>query len=162
MICNSFMINLLQKKYWATIALCLIVLLATILRLWQLGLVPPSPDWDEVSLGYNAYSVLHTGKDEYGRFLPVIMESTGDFKPALYAYLAIPSIALFGLNVFATRLPSAIVGIFAVLACYFIVIELFSGKRVNPKIEGYIHAAGMVLLLALIILVTIHDVLSFF
>ncbi len=50
--------------------LLVIVILAGFLRLWQLGVVPISPDWDEAALGYNAYSILHTGRDEYGIFLP--------------------------------------------------------------------------------------------
>ena len=43
-----------------------IILVAAILRLWQLGGIPPSPDWDEAALGYNAHSVLTAGRDEYG------------------------------------------------------------------------------------------------
>lgn len=105
--------------------LVLILLIASVLRLWGLGKVPASPDWDEVSLGYNAYSIMQTGRDEYGQFLPIILRSFDDYKPALYAYLAIPSIAIFDLNVFAVRLPSAIFGILTVLATFFLVKELF-------------------------------------
>ena len=105
--------------------LILIILIASILRLWKLGTVPISPDWDEVSLGYNAYSIMHTGRDEYGKFLPIILRSFDDYKPALYAYLTIPSIAIFGLNVFAVRLPSAIFGILTVFAVFFLAKELF-------------------------------------
>lgn len=102
-----------------------IIIVAAVLRLWQLGHVPISPDWDEVSLGYNAYSILHTGRDEYGAFLPIVLRSFGDYKPALYAYLTIPSVSLFGLNVFATRLPSAILGIVTVFLTFFLAKELF-------------------------------------
>lgn len=107
-------------------ALIFIILIATVLRLWQLGNVPPSPDWDEVALGYNAYSLLQTGKDEYGQDFPIILRSFDDYKPALYAYLAIPSVALFGLNVVATRLPSVLFGILTVIATYFLLKELFN------------------------------------
>ncbi len=103
-----------------------IIILAAVLRLWQLGNIPPSPDWDEVALGYDAYSIIHTGRDEFGKFLPVVLRSFDDYKPALYAYLTIPSILMFGLNVFAVRLPSAVFGILSVLATYFLVKELFS------------------------------------
>jgi len=110
--------------------LTIIILIASILRLWKLDGVPISPDWDEVSLGYNAYSILQTGKDEYGQFLPVVLRSYDDYKPALYAYFAIPPVAVFGLNVFAVRLPSAIFGILTVLATYFLVKELFKRNDV--------------------------------
>src|SRR5258708_36081811 len=92
-----------------------IIILAALLRLWQLGNVPISPDWDEAALGYNAYSIMHTGRDEYGKFLPIVLRSFDDYKPALYSNLAIPSIEIFGLNVFSVRFPSAIFVILAVL-----------------------------------------------
>lgn len=94
--------------------LIFIILLAAVLRLWNLGGVPLSPDWDEAALGYNAYSILHTGRDEYGKFMPVILKSFDDYKPALYAYTIIPFIAVFDLSVVAVRLPSALFGILTV------------------------------------------------
>lgn len=102
-----------------------IIILASILRLYELGAVPPSPDWDEVALGYNGYSLAKTGKDEYGVFLPVVLRSFDDYKPALYAYLTIPTTSIFGLSVFAVRLPSAIFGIGTVFFVYLLVKELF-------------------------------------
>jgi len=104
------------------------ILIAAILRLWQLGGIPPSPDWDEAALGYNAYSVLKTGRDEYGTWFPLSLRSYDDYKPPLYMYLTIPSVALFGLETWAVRLPSAIFGILAVIGTYFLVKELFSQK----------------------------------
>ncbi|MEM4230655.1 MAG: glycosyltransferase family 39 protein [Candidatus Pacearchaeota archaeon] len=110
-----------------------IVLLASFLRLWKLGKVPISPDWDEVALGYNAYSIMQTGHDEYGKFFPIVLRSFDDYKPAFYAYLVMPSIAIFGLNTFAVRLPSAIFGILAVIATYFLVKELFLLKFTSEE-----------------------------
>ena len=94
-----------MKKY---LLLIFIVIVASVLRLWQLGSVPASPDWDEVALAYNAYSIIQTGRDEYGKLFPFVLQSFADYKPALYMYLAIPTVALFGLETFAVRLPSAI------------------------------------------------------
>lgn len=111
--------------------LTVIVIVAFVLRVWQLGAVPPSPDWDEVALGYNAYSVMQTGRDEYGKWFPIILRSFDDYKPALYMYLTMPFIALFGLTTFAVRMPSTVFGTLAVLATYFLVKELF------PKSSGH-------------------------
>lgn len=113
-------------KYF--LMLLAISLLAISFRFWQLGAVPPSPDWDEVALGYNAYSVLKTGRDEYGTFLPLSLRSFDDYKPPLYMYLTIPSVALFGLETWVVRLPSAIAGVLAVLGTYFLVRELIREK----------------------------------
>lgn len=107
------------------IFLTFIIIVASVLRLWGLGQIPSSADWDEVALGYNAYSILQTGRDEYGELLPVVLRSFDDYKPALYAYLTMPSIILFGLNVVAVRLPSAVFGILTILAVFFLGKELF-------------------------------------
>lgn len=116
-----------------------IILIAVFLRFWQLGKVPVSPDWDEAALGYNAYSLLRTGRDEYGTFLPRELRSYDDYKPPLYAYLTIPSVALFGLNVWAVRLPSAVMGSIAVLATYFLVLKLFETSKHEARISKQIQ-----------------------
>lgn len=106
------------------LVLSIILAVAAGLRLYKLGEVPISPDWDETALGYNAYSILKTGRDEYGTFMPLTLRSFDDYKPPLYVYLTVPSVALFGLSVWSTRLPSAIMGVLAVLGVFFLVIEL--------------------------------------
>ncbi len=111
-----------MKKY--SVLFILIIVVAVLLRFIALGDVPRSPDWDEAALGYNAYSLLLTGKDEYGTTLPVVLRSFDDYKPALYAYLAVPSVAIFGLNVFSIRLISALFGVATVIAFYFLVKKL--------------------------------------
>lgn len=116
--------NLFKKH----ILFIFIIILATLLRFWNLSSNPPGLTWDEAALGYNAYSILTTGKDEYGQFLPLNLKSFGDWKPAVYAYLAVPSVAVFGLNEWAVRFPSAFFGVAAVLTLYFLIFELFKNK----------------------------------
>jgi 4-amino-4-deoxy-L-arabinose transferase-like glycosyltransferase len=127
--------------------LLIVVFIAIFLRVYKLGSVPPSLNWDEVSLGYNAYSILHTGKDEYGKFLPLVLQSYDDYKPALYTYLAIPTVSLLGLTEIAIRLPSVTAGIIAIILVYFLIIELLGGKKVkildkeiNSKYVGVLTA----------------------
>jgi 4-amino-4-deoxy-L-arabinose transferase-like glycosyltransferase len=95
------------------------------LRLWKLGSIPPGLTPDEASLGYNAFSILKTGRDEYGELLPLILKSFGDYKPGFYVYLTIPFVALFGLYEWSVRLPSALAGVVAVWLIYLIVGKLF-------------------------------------
>lgn len=119
--------NYMDKIKWILIG---IVLVAGLLRFYQLGSIPPSLTWDEVAWGYNAYTLGIDGKDEFGRFLPYdYLESFGDFKPPVYAYLDIIPIKLFGLTEFAVRFPSAFFGTLTVLITFFLMQELF------PKIE---------------------------
>ncbi len=101
-----------------------ILILAFLVRLVSITKFPAGFNADEASLGYDAYSILRTGRDQWGSYLPLVLKSFGDYKPPLYAYLTIPSIAIFGLTIFATRLPNAIVGTLAVFAVYLLVGEL--------------------------------------
>jgi len=112
-----------------------IFLIAIVLRFWQLGNIPPSPDWDEAALGYTAYSIAETGKDEYGKSFPVILRSYDDYKPALYAYLIIPFMYLFGLNIFSVRIVSAIFGVIAIVGTYFLIKELFSSSKEKERLS---------------------------
>src|SRR5581483_497835 len=118
---------------------------AIFLRLWHFGGVPVSPNWDEAALGYNAYSILQTGKDEYGMHLPFVLRSFGNYTPAVYAYLAIPFIAHFGLTVAATRLPAAIMGIFTVIGSFFLARELFSLGQISGARKNYLALLVMFL-----------------
>lgn len=65
-----------------------------------------------------------------GDFLPLHLRSF-IYSPAGYSYIAIAPIAIFGLNEFSVRLPSALFGIATVLAAYFLVYELFKSYHVS-------------------------------
>lgn len=110
-----------------------IILLSIVTRFYLLGINPPSLDWDEASIGYNAYSILHTARDEYGNFLPLSFRSFDDYKPPVYIYLTVPSVALFGLTEFAVRFPAAIVGVLAVVTVYFLTQEIFYSWGKNKR-----------------------------
>lgn len=111
--------------------LILIVILAAVLRLWNLANNPPHLSNDEAALGYNAYSIFKTARDEHGEFLPIVFQSFGDWKPGLYIYLDVPFIALLGLNELAVRLPAGIVGIIAVWLMFLVVRQLFNNERLG-------------------------------
>ena len=102
-------------------ALLCVLVMTVFLRFWRLDLLPPSMYWEEVALGYDAYSISQTGLDHHGNKLPVVaFESFGDWKPALYFYTIVPFIRLLGLNVWAVRMPSLLAGIFTVLGVGFL------------------------------------------
>lgn len=107
-----------------------IIVFAGFLRLFQLDTVPPGPNRDEASIGYTAYSILQTGKDEYGKVFPLSFQSFGDWKLPVYIYETVITVAIFGLNIFAVRLPSALAGIIGVILVYFLVFELFRNRKI--------------------------------
>ena len=45
---------------------------------------------------------------------------------------------------------------------FFMLIELIRRKPINPKYEGYVHAAGLVLLMGLMIFITYNDIVRIF
>lgn len=106
-------------------ALILIVILGFLIRYLYLNSAPPGLNADEAALGYNAYSLLKTGRDEWGESYPIVFKSFSDYKPGLYVYLAIPFVALMGLTETAVRFPSVVLGTLSILVIYFISKEIF-------------------------------------
>jgi 4-amino-4-deoxy-L-arabinose transferase-like glycosyltransferase len=103
---------------------CIFVfLLALALRIFSLDSIPSGFHRDEAFLGYNAYSILKTGRDISGVFLPSHLSSFL-YTPAGYAYLSIVWIVIFGLNVFSIRFASAFFGAISVLAVFYLVKEI--------------------------------------
>jgi 4-amino-4-deoxy-L-arabinose transferase-like glycosyltransferase len=115
-----------MKKY----VLLAIFIAALLSRVVGISNYPIGFTQDEASFGYDAYSLLLTGKDQWGETLPLVLRSFGDFKLPLYSYLTIPSIYFFGLNEFAIRSPNALFGSLAVVSTYLMVYELFKNKKI--------------------------------
>lgn len=117
---------------WSTrrgqICLAGIFVLAVLMRIPLLASVPNGFYHDEATTGYDAFSLLETQRDQYGDFLPLFAQSSGAYNEALYRYLTVPCIAIFGLNEFSVRLPAALAGLFTVLALYHLTAAL-SGQR---------------------------------
>lgn len=118
--------------------LLLIFFIAIFLRFYNISINPPSLTWDEAAWGYNAYSIGIDGRDEFGRFLPITyLESFGDYKPPVYAYLSVLPVKIFGLNEFSTRFASAFLGSLTVIFAYFLTYEIFyDDKKKQNKNEA--------------------------
>jgi 4-amino-4-deoxy-L-arabinose transferase-like glycosyltransferase len=115
------------KKYWLII---LIFILAAFLRFYKLDSYP-ALNADEAAIGYNAYSLLETGKDEHGNPWPIHFQSFNDYKPGLYFYAVLPFIKFIGLNELAVRIPGAALGVLTVLLIYLLAKELFDNEKLS-------------------------------
>ena len=115
--------------------LLLITFLGLGLRLFRLADRPLGFTWDEAALGYNAFSLLKTGRDEHGQILPVVFKSFGDYKPGLYIYFTVPSVALLGLNEFAVRLPSALFGTLLIPVIFLLTYKLFKKLDIGNSFQ---------------------------
>jgi 4-amino-4-deoxy-L-arabinose transferase-like glycosyltransferase len=111
--------------------LLLICLLFLITRLYKIDSIPSSVYWDEASIGYNAYSVLTTGKDEWGETLPLHFRAFGEFKLPVYIYSVLVTESVFGLSTLAVRLPAVLYGLLSILGLYFVVFKLTNQKLLS-------------------------------
>lgn len=105
-----------------------IILLGGFLRFFGNTNNPVSLNIDEVAYGYNAYSILKTGQDEYGEKFPLTFKSVGDYKPPVPVYLMVPSIAIFGLNEFGVRFTAAFLSSLAI-GFYFIFFNYLTKNK---------------------------------
>lgn len=109
----------------------LTLFLSLTIRLYNLTENPEGFEQTEAAFSYNAYSVFKTGRDEDGKFLPLILISVGDYKLAGYMYFQIPFIALLGLNEFSVRLSAVTAGMISLILVYFICIKLLKRRKIS-------------------------------
>ena len=119
------------NKYLTTIALIFISLASVTLFLYKLTTAPPSLNADEAANAYDAYSILKTGKDQYGNFLPLRFKSFGDYKLPLLTYLAVPFIKIFGLNELGIRMVNLPFVFFFPIVVYLLTTELLNKVSIS-------------------------------
>lgn len=125
------------------------------------GLVEALKDsWMIVSgLGLVVYQLLLHAQIPKGVAGPVgIAQLTGQFV-AIGPLAVLSFVSLLSLNL-------AILNILPIPALdggrlFFILIEGVTGRKVSARFESYAHAVGMVLLLALIVIITLSDIIRF-
>lgn len=89
----------------------LILIIGVLPRVLDFGVLPAGLHQDEVANGVDAYDVLHYRMDRTGIHNPIQFISWGSGQSALYGYLAIPFIYLWGLTQTTLRLPNLIAGL---------------------------------------------------
>lgn len=114
---------MIKKK--TLVILSVIVIFGAFLRLYKLDKFPPSLFGDELDVGYQAYSILKTGRDYYGQKWPLSFHSISDWRTPLLLYATVPFVAVFGLTEWAVRLPPAIFGILTLPLFFLLVRKIF-------------------------------------
>lgn len=127
---NKTTLNDFLRRWWP---LLLIIFFAIGIRFYKLGQIPIELNRDEASLGYTAYSLLKSGKDEHGVPWPINIESFGDWKLPSYVYTLVPFIYLFGLENWVVRLPSALAGVGIVILSALITWQISAGWLDNKR-----------------------------
>lgn len=114
--------------HWERIAFWLIFAFGAALRLYQFPGTPAGIWIDEVTEGYDAFAILQHGTDRWGNPFPIYFPNWGSGQNVLQAYLSIPFIKLFGLNVLSVRLVPLILGILAIPLLYLTVKKIYGTK----------------------------------
>jgi 4-amino-4-deoxy-L-arabinose transferase-like glycosyltransferase len=109
----------------------LIILFALLVRVWGINKVPVSLFGDELDVGYQAYSILNTGKDYMGNSWPMHLQSLAEYRTPLYIYSVVPTVMVFGITPLGVRLPAAIFGLLGVIFTYFLVLEITKNKKIS-------------------------------
>lgn len=101
-----------SSRWWARVGWKILVLVAVgaALRMARLGSLPPALFRDEAEKLMTAWSLLETGRDLSGNFLPLFINVFGVTTSAIYQYFAVPFVWLFGPNEWGARMPAATVG----------------------------------------------------
>ena len=86
------------------------VLTGASLRVARLGSVPLGLAQDEAVDGYDAYSILKTGRDHHGNFMPIVMQGFNDYRMPLFQYSLVPMVWMLGVQTEVVRLGAAIWG----------------------------------------------------
>ena len=123
--------NNLRAKWLRSILVASILSLGASLRIIGLTTLPNGLHWDEQDTGYQAYSLLQTGRDYFGNILPLFPHSLAKYRTPVLIYSTVPVVKFFGLSAFSVRLLPAIFGILGIITfgmlCYFTSRDLTFG-----------------------------------
>lgn len=109
------------RRDW--IILLVLTLLATALRLYKLGEVPPGFQFDEAFNAIDAEQVWHGNR-------PLFLPANGG-REALYTYIQVAIGHFLGFTVYSLRLASALAGILTIPATYWLLRTLLQRRSRN-------------------------------
>ena len=114
-----------KYHHYLVFFLCLI---GFTIRLLGISIIPSGLNQDEASIGYEAFSIMTSGHDRNGISFPIHFISWGSGQNALYAYLSMPFISIFGLNTFSVRIVNALLSCMSLLVFYWLLKLSFNKK----------------------------------
>lgn len=104
-----------------------IMMIGFLLRTLFINSSPPALYGDELTITLDVYSILKTGHDQLGNFLPLTFHMSAG-RPAGYVYGSIPFVAIFGPTAIGVRALSVLSGIGIIILLYLLGRKLFSEK----------------------------------
>lgn len=104
-----------------------------LIRAFKISSSPEGLYIDETSIGYNAYSLVQTGRDEHGKFFPLFFEAFGEYKLPVYIYLVALSQVFLGPSDLSVRLPSLILGTLTIPLVFLLIREVVEASKMNGR-----------------------------
>lgn len=131
-----------HSKLFEILVLLFIIFFGIFLYTLKINTIPPALSDDEVSMGYNAYSISKSGKDEFGKRYPLSFRLFQPaYGPPLLIYPTAAIISLNGLNPFSIRLVSIISGILSIVVIFYFTKSLNLTKSfITPYLGAFIHS----------------------
>jgi 4-amino-4-deoxy-L-arabinose transferase-like glycosyltransferase len=123
--------KIINYKFFTFSLILLLFLIGLGIRIYNIDGIPPGIDWDEASIGYNAFSINETGKDEWGKPFPLLFQAFGDYKLPVYIYTTALFIKLLGVSVFSIKLTAILAGSLSIIVIYFIAQQIFKNRAIS-------------------------------
>ena len=134
----SFNMKKLMKNNWNHyIFFGFIAIIFLFMRLYQITTLPDGLHIDEISMGYNTWSLSNFGVDRYGVDYPIYFNNAGSGQSSLYVYLAVILCKIFGYSIFLLRFVAVLFGI----------MLLVFGTLTAYEISGMVCAKAMSLII---------------
>lgn len=111
------------------IVLALILLLGFLIRIYRITTLPMYGD--ELTMVYDTYSIIKTGKDSTGQPFPITFKM-GAGRPGGYIYASVPFVYLFGPTEWGVRSLSILSSLGIIVLMYFL------GKKLLNEKVGFI------------------------
>ncbi len=117
-------------RHATTLAFLLVFIAGAVIYLHDRGRIPAGSFIDESSVGYNAYLISQTGRDEIGVAWPLYFRAFGEYKNPVYIYLLAVVYRFTGPSITAARIFSATSGLLAALLLGILALRITKRRGV--------------------------------
>lgn len=145
----------------------LIILLSSTFLMRFINISFPYLTSDEARVAYRSYTLATTSKDELGRKMPFLFNSSHDYQLPLVSYLATLGILIFGKSDLGVRMPFLILGT-VLIFFIFQIAKVYSNKPLVWFLASFIAALSPPLIFLskvpneIIVIVTFFSILFYF
>lgn len=114
---------------------------AAVLRTYKINEVPAGFLQDEVVAGYDAFSLLRTGKDHHGVSWPITFRTFNDWTGHSFNYQLMPFVWIFGLSKATLRYAVATYCVITAILIFFLSREISGSKRLS-LLSAYLYSVS--------------------